>query len=834
MSFSETKKDFVINVIKLGGTSQSKKGYDTLISNLKDNKTVVVVSALKNITNNLLFIIEKYNTLSSNERENWVSNNIITPNIELASSLGISDISFLKVDFNYLLLLMKNTSDKLQLQEKINLISVGETLTSKILNVYLQINNKNSLYLDSIQFIRCNLENKSIYNKGEFSVDKNVLLNNFKDNQIIVVPGFRGMNINNDLSLMGRGGSDTTGSIIAAEMLSDKYEIWTDVNGIYTGDPNNLNNVNIIKSISYDAAQEISAMGARVIHPYCIRPCKEKNIPIEIINTYDYNSDSTVIEENINKSDKTIYSITKQDSITVFKIESLNMWNNYGFVYDIFSKFKDFNVDVNIINTSQFDITTTTDDSDFSKLEKLKESLEKNYNVKITSDCCCVSIVGENIKKYNKLNNIMNSIINFDIKLTSYSSNDMTLSFVVEKNIANELVIKLHDIIFPFNKFNIPKNIWWNDLIKLEGPDKCKYLYNLEIVNEQISKLKTLTSVDRIYYAMKANYNEDIIKKVLSLGLGIETVSIEEINLVNDIISNIESIEHQNINILFTPNFSNIYDYESVLKYKMNIISIVDNIDVIVKYPSLFKDREIGLRLDLDYGFGHCNKVITQGQDSKFGIMPSDIIDNIDLFEKNNIKIIGLHSHMGSGITDYKHWVNNLKLIVDVYNKIPDSINHVTWFDIGGGFGIDNTINFEDLNNEIIKIKSTLSKNIKIFIEPGRFIVADSGIIWGKVTQIKFKNNTKFIGTNIGMTDLLRPALYSAIHPIYFKENDSSKEIVTVVGPICESGDVLIKNLEVGRDININDSIIVGKTGAYGIVMASKYNNRKLPEQLLI
>ena len=138
------------------------------------------------------------------------------------------------------------------------------------------------------------------------------------------------------------------------------------------------------------------------------------------------------------------------------------------------------------------------------------------------------------------------------------------------------------------------------------------------------------------------------------------------------------------------------------------------------------------------------------------------------------------------------------------------------------------------MNNEIIKIKSTLSENIKIFIEPGRFIVADSGIIWGKVTQIKFKNNTKFIGTNIGMTDLLRPALYSAIHPIYFKENDSSKEIVTVVGPICESGDVLIKNLEVGRDININDSIIVGKTGAYGIVMASKYNNRKLPEQLLI
>tara|TARA_B100000282_G_C31466827_1_gene369418 strand:- start:52 stop:618 length:567 start_codon:yes stop_codon:yes gene_type:complete len=188
---------------------------------------------------------------------------------------------------------------------------------------------------------------------------------------------------------------------------------------------------------------------------------------------------------------------------------------------------------------------------------------------------------------------------------------------------------------------------------------------------------------------------------------------------------------------------------------------------------------------------------------------------------------------MGSGISNYKHWVNNLKLINSIYKKIPDSINKIEWFDIGGGFGIENVIDFESLDKEINIIKKDIP-DINIFIEPGRYIVAEAGIIWGKITQTKFKNNTKFIGTNIGMTDLLRPALYSAIHPTYFKELDGEKELATIVGPICESGDILVKNLMINKSLKINDSIIVSNTGAYGIVMASNYNNRKLPKQIIM
>lgn len=800
-------------VIKLGGSSQTKKGYDTLINALSKVKTIIVVSAIKNVTNNLI---------NSNES-----------NIKTVKKLNLDLLIDLKLESEFLHDELKNLQvNPVTIQERINLVSIGETFTAKILNKYLNSKGINSIFYDSIEFITCNEENKELFNKGEFNVNSSLIFSKLSSCDVIVVPGFRGKNLDQKISLMGRGGSDTTGSIISSSLKSDEYQIWTDVNGIYSGDPNKLENVNLINSISYNAAQEISAMGAKVIHPYCIKPCKNNNIPIIIKNTYNILNKGTIIESNDNL-ENSIYAITNQSNISIFKIESLNMWNNYGFVYDIFSKFKDFNVDVNIINTSQFDITTTTDDNDKEKLEKLKLSLEEKYNVEILHNCDCVSVVGDNIKKYKKLNKIMNIIQNYDIKLTSYSSNDMTLSFIVSKDISIDLSNKIHNIVFPYYNFKIPNNVWWKDFLELPGPNECKYLYNLDIVKQKIENLKKLSNVDQVYYAMKANNFESILYTIIRSDFGIETVSVEEIELI----INLTKDYNKNINILYTPNFSNVSSYKKVFNYndcidKINIITIIDNLNIIIENLELFKNKKIGIRLDLDYGFGHCNKVITQGQDSKFGITADDFIKILPILNNNNIIVTGLHSHMGSGITDYKHWVNNLNLILETIKSIPASLNNIEWIDIGGGFGIGKTIDFSKLNEEIGIIKSMIN-NIKIFIEPGRYIVAESGIIWGSVNQVKYKNKTKFIGTNIGMTDLIRPALYSAIHPVFFKES-LIKELVTVVGPICESGDVLIRNLEVNKNISVGDSVIVTNTGAYGFVMASNYNNRKLPSQEIL
>jgi len=810
-------------VIKLGGTSQTKEGYSNLLEEIRKNNTnkiIVVVSAVKNVTNLAIELIKTKNKS--------LLENIISSNKKLCDNLNISYDCITDIVKNLNMLFDKECFSN---QDAIDIISSGETFTANILNSFLQKNNLTSFYLDSTEVIHSNMNNNNnIYNKGQFEVNNFRLSNLLVNNDVIVVPGFRASTPSKNVCLMGRGGSDTTGSIIAASLKAKKYMIWTDVNGIFSGDPNIVKHVNIIPTISYNAAQEISAMGAKVIHPYCIKPCMEANIPIYIRNTYDLNSKNTVIENCLGGSEKSIYSITNQSKISVFKIKSLNMWNNYGFVYHIFSKFKDFNVDVNIINTSQFDITTTTDDLDENKLYKLKQELEKDYIVELFNNCNCVSLVGENIRKYDKINKIINALKDFDIKLTSYSSNDMSISFVVENDIHKEIINQIHMIAFPFHYFE-KKNCWWNKLLQLKPPEKCKYFYSLDIVSEKINILKSLKSINRVYYAMKANNSKEIIYHMIKNNIGLETVSLEEIMLVVNVCKN-NNINFNKVNILYTPNFASIEDYIQVYNISDNNINIiVDNIDMIVTYKDFFANKKIGLRLDLDYGFGHCNKVITQGVESKFGMTCNDIIENINIFTENNISINGLHSHMGSGITDFKHWINNFKLIMNVYKNIPFTCNKVEWFDIGGGFGIGDAIDFKSFDRMLSVIKKNYE--IEIYIEPGRFLVAEAGVILGKITQIKYKNKTKFIGTNVGMTDIIRPALYSAIHPIYFNDNNKNKELVTVVGPICESGDVLVRNLLVDNNLKIGDPMVVENTGAYGFVMASNYNNRELPEEVL-
>ena len=163
-------------------------------------------------------------------------------------------------------------------------------------------------------------------------------------------------------------------------------------------------------------------MGAKVIHPFCILPCAQKNIPILIKNTFRPDNECTVINNQPNLSKDKLIGITIQPNITVFKITSINMWNNYGFVYHIFSIFKKYNVDVNIINTSQFNITTTTEDTCLDNLLKVKKCLEEDYSVEMLSNNSLLSVIGENIHHYKNIGKLFEITQKYDILLIILSS----------------------------------------------------------------------------------------------------------------------------------------------------------------------------------------------------------------------------------------------------------------------------------------------------------------------------------------------------------------------------------------------------------------------------
>lgn len=390
---------------------------------------------------------------------------------------------------------------------------------------------------------------------------------------------------------------------------------------------------------------------------------------------------------------------------------------------------------------------------------------------------------------------------------------------------------------------------WYEKIINnnlYELSRNCKYYYNRTIINEQINKLKELSSVTDIYYAVKANFNKEIIKYLIEKNIGLETVSLEEIELILSIVDNYELEVF--VNIIYTANFADLNDYESIFKIKrknVSIIVILDNLDIINDYE-IFNGKRIGIRLDLNLGAGHCKKVITQGSLSKFGVLPSELISYKKLLDEKSISIIGFHSHMGSGIYDYELWSKNFEELLKLTNNLSLKIE---FLNIGGGFGVDNDIDFKKLNESLKSAVIEYKYTNKIIIEPGRFLVADCGVIIGKVNQIKIKNLVKIIGINISMTDIIRFCLYDAKHEIIFyaKDNNKYKQLKSnnysnninssfskIVGTICESGDIFYESLDVNENIKINDIAIMLKTGAYGRVMSSNYNCKNFPDEIII
>ena len=804
-------------VVKFGGSSITKDGFEVIkekIENLGNGKKILIVlSAIKNITNNLL------DTIAGNNK------------IDLIKKIHLNLIKELNLDPNIIIQLLDDLAcNKIENNRKV--ITYGELLSTTILSEYLKYNNINNKLINAGKLILAEenyLHNDEIFLNCKYNTDIDLLISDQQHN-VFITQGFFGSTNTNEPCLLGRGGSDTSASLLASSLNADKLEIWTDVNGIYTADPNLINNAKIINNIGYEQAQELAAMGAKVMHPYSIIPCQKKNIPIFIKNTYNSSSvNNTIIYKNELINNK-LYAITNQNNVTIFNIISPNMWNNYGFVYDIFSIFSDNSVDINIITTSQFMISATTDDNNLNKLERIKNKLEEKYEVTLQKNCSIVSIVGDEIKIQPYLPEAIQISKKYkDIYMIHYSANNLSLSFVIDTLNAESLLKELHKKLIgneePNNDNKFIKTKWWyNKIDKISDLMKnysSLYLYDLNNIEQKINILKKINKIDKIFYAMKANHHQNIIKKMAENNLGFECVSLQEVQYLR---------EKLNINnsILFTPNFCSINEYITAMKYD-NLIVIVDNLEVIKENINVFKNKEIAIRIDLNNGEGHHSNVITEGKKAKFGCPYHQIINDLDLFLENNVKIIGLHSHRGSGINNYKNWITTTKKLLD----IAKYFNNIEWIDLGGGFGVDdeNPIDFVKLNDELNNIKT----DIKIFIEPGRYLVSEGGILLSKVNQIKKKENFSYLGLDTGMNSLIRPSLYGAYHKIHniTKINEERSRIYNIVGPICETGDIIGSNrlLPISE---INDIILIENTGAYGYVMSSNYNMRSPAEEIII
>jgi len=438
-------------VAKFGGSSLCKAGVETIINrihkaNKENHKLIIVVSAIQRTTNNLLRTIN--HDASSLQQ-------IIKEHNTFADELGI-DKTHMNITLSKLgeVVTQYNEDPSIDItQHKINIVSYGEILSSIIISGLLEIRGIKAYLINARQFIKSvnNHDKIDPFNltiKGQFYCNTSVLncLTDKQDSNIFVTQGFIASTADARFCILSRSGSDTSASIIAAGIKAEQLEIWTDVNGMFTADPNMISEAMLIKTIGYDVCQEMSTSGSRVLHPYCIDPCKKEHIPIHVNNTFDPDGDNTIVngfKDDINK----VYAISTQNNVTVFHIKSDDMWEGCGFVHDIYKVFKENNIDVNIITTSPFAIKTTTEEISNEKLDAVKIKLSSQYDVDMISNCSIVSIVAKDIfdcPGIEKANGFINNLGRHHLHIKHNSANNMNVSFVVDSVITKQLVQMLH------------------------------------------------------------------------------------------------------------------------------------------------------------------------------------------------------------------------------------------------------------------------------------------------------------------------------------------------------------------------------------------------------
>ena len=667
---------------------------------------------------------------------------------------------------------------------------------------------------------------------------------------VAITQGFIARNSNDDTVLLGRGGSDVSASYLAAKLGADRFEMWTNVPGMYTANPHRLPTARLIKSLNYDEAQEIASTGAKVVHPRCIYPLRHHGIPLHIKCMNNPHLEGTVISSAAANTAAQIKAISSKPGVTIVSLETINMWHQSGFLADAFTCFKNHGISVDLVSTSETNVTVTLDRAtnalDRNSLNVLTANLGKFCQVRVIENCAFVSLVGKNIRSIlHQLGSALEVFEEQKIYLVTQASNDLNLTFVVDEDQAERLVQKLHAELFSrrthdtvlgatwkdqFEKAESETHTrptpWWqtraDELLELAKDKSPRYVYDEGTILNSIERLTELSTVDRLFYSTKANPHPDILRTLYNKGFGFECVSPGEVEHVFRLFPDIDPQR-----VLFTPNFASRRDYERGLEH--DVIVTLDNLFPLEAWPEIFRDRDLFVRMDPGRGKGHHKYVHTAGTKSKFGVPSTQIDEFAALANKCGARVVGLHAHVGSSIFAPDTWSETAQYLAEVAKRFP----HVTTLDLGGGLGVvekpgQDEIDMAAVNENLQKFK-TAYPQFKIWIEPGRFVVAESGVLLASVTQTKHKGDYRYVGIDAGMNALIRPALYGSYHEIVnlSRLNEPHTMVANIVGPICETGDVLGNARSIAPPQE-GDVMLIATTGAYGRVMSSTYNLREL------
>jgi len=853
-------------VLKFGGTSVSSASNwrnvaGVLRERLAENlRPVVVHSALSGVTDKL----ESLLAAALGGAHTDLIDRIEAAHRDLAQALGVAA----GAQFDAFVLELRRMADAVaetrELGDRVRarVMAMGELLATSLGASFLNSTGIDAAWVDARPWLRAERRHGTNEKAGflsatcDFAPDPHLQQSWRHLQRVIITQGFIASNDDGDTVLLGRGGSDTSGAYFAAKLSAVRLEIWTDVPGLFSANPRLVPTARLLRALHYDEAQEIASNGAKILHPRCVLPVRQYKIPLHVYATQAPGLEGTIISANVADSAAQVKAIAIKKGITLISMESPGMWHQVGFLADAFQVFKELGLSVDLVSTSETNVTVSLDPAantlDPAALDRLRAALGELCRVEILGPCASLSLLGHNIRGIlHELGTAFELFQDQKIYLVTQAANDLNFTFVIDELQGDRLVHQLHERLiqsigsdkvlgptwrqlFGNDERPAPATNWWEEprqrhrLIEIATRESAAFVYDAATLDSAIAAVKRVGSIDRWAYAMKANWHPDILRRVHGAGLMLECVSQGELEHAFASVPDLSPAD-----VLFTPNFAPRTEYEFGLARGVHVT--LDNLYPLKMWPGLFRGREIFLRIDPGFGRGHHQHVRTAGVNSKFGVPIGEADELESLVRSAGARVVGLHAHTGSGIFDVANWTETGTLLAELARRFPE----VRVVDLGGGLGVPEQtaqaeIDLAALDAGVAQLRSRFP-GIAFWMEPGRFLVARAGVLVAVVTQLKGKGDVQYVGIATGMNSLIRPALYGSHHDIrnLTRLGEPLTQRVNVVGPICETADQLGADRWLPLTVE-GDVLLIATCGAYGRAMSSSYNRRPPAAEFMI
>jgi aspartate kinase len=417
--------------MKFGGTSVGKPERMHQVSQLisKDTEpTIVVLSALSGTTNALVTIsdfLAKADKAGATQQIDTLEKHYRAFILDLLQSdvLRAKANSIIDEHFEFL-----KITQRISLSDALNrdILAQGELMSTKLFSLYLEQENIEHALIPALEFMRLDANDEP--DLATIKEKLAVVLAAHPTKKLFITQGYICRNARGEVDNLKRGGSDYTASLIAAAVKASVCEIWTDIDGMHNNDPRVVDKTVAIEQLSFDEAAELAYFGAKILHPTCIWPAQQENVPVKLLNTMEPSAAGTVIKKEAGTVG--VKAVAAKDGIIAVKIKSSRMLLAYGFLRKIFEVFEKYKTPIDMITTSEVAVSVTID-SDLHLTEILEE-LSNIASVEVEKNQTIVSIVGNEIAKTDEvLTKLFESIKEVPVTMVSYGGSPHNITLLL-------------------------------------------------------------------------------------------------------------------------------------------------------------------------------------------------------------------------------------------------------------------------------------------------------------------------------------------------------------------------------------------------------------------